>query len=239
MIRQASRLLFASIFGAVIVASALNPVALRGQTAPPAASAPSSETANPTAEKKEQAKDENDQYRHSAMVTKLGSVMGMDAERAATTFTISNLLILVVVLGYFIAKSLPGAFRNRSTGIKKQLTDARTATQEATARLNSVEQRLSKLDEQIASMRIVAEAEAERAGERIRSAAEEEKKRILSSTALEIQSATATARREIMSYAAELAVEQASRKLVVTPDVDRALVEKFALSLPTGPGSQN
>jgi F-type H+-transporting ATPase subunit b len=199
----------------------------------------SADAPKPSAEKKEEAKDENDQYRHSAMVTKLGSMMGMDPERAATAFTFSNLLILVVALGYLIMKNLPGTLRGRSDGIKKDLTDARTATQEAKERLSSVEQRLSKLDEQIASMRAGAEADMERAGERIKAAAEEEKKRILSAANLEIQSATATARREIMSYAADLAVDQAARKLVVTPDMDRALVENFAHALPTGQGSRN
>jgi F-type H+-transporting ATPase subunit b len=203
------------------------------------AASSSAETAKPLPEKKEEAKDENDQYRHSAMVTKLGSMMGMDPERAATVFTVSNLLILVVALGYLIMKSVPGTLRGRSNGIKKELTDARTATQEAKERLSSVEQRLSKLDEQIASMRAGAEADGERAAERIKAAAEEEKKRILAAAALEIQSATALARREIMSYAADLAVDQASRKLVVTPDMDRTLVERFALALPAKQGSQN
>jgi F-type H+-transporting ATPase subunit b len=50
-------------------------------------------------------------------------------------------------------KVLPKTFRNRSTAIQKHLVDARTATEEATARLSSVEDRLSKLDDQIAAMR--------------------------------------------------------------------------------------
>ncbi len=212
--------------------------AAHAQTASAQASAPSS------AEKKEKPKDESDEYRHSPMVTKLGSMMGMDSERAATAFTLSNLLVLLIALGYLVMKSLPGKFKSRSTDIKKQLTDARTATQDATARLSSVEQRLSKLDEQIASMKAGAEAESAKAGERVKAAAEEEKKRILAAASQEIQSATATARREIMAYAAELAVEQATRKLVVTADMDRLLVENFvqglaSRQLSTKQGSQN
>ncbi len=209
------------------------PGAAHAQTASTQASTPE------TAAKKEQPKNEGDEYRHSPMVTKLGSMMGMDSERAANAFTLSNLLILVLALGYFIMKSLPGTFKSRSTGIKKQLTDARTATQEATARLSSVEQRLAKLDDQIASMRAVAETESARAGERVKAAAEEEKQRILAAASLEIKSATASARREIMAYAAELAVEQATRKLVVTADMDRLLVENFAQGLASKQGSQN
>ncbi len=229
----------AGTFCALLFVSTMSPLVVRAQAPQSVAASPSTEAPKPTAENKEEAKDENDQYRHSAMVTKFGSMMGMDAEHAATAFTISNLLILLVGLGYLIMKSVPGTLRSRSTGIKKQLTDARTATQEATERLNSVEQRLSKLDEQIASMRTSAELDAERLAERIKITAEEEKKRILSAAALEIQSATALARREIMSYAADLAVDQASRKLVVTADMDRTLIENFAHALPTRQGSQN
>jgi F-type H+-transporting ATPase subunit b len=218
------------------------PTSVRAQATESAATASGPEGAKSVAEKtekKEEAKDESDQYRHSPMVTKLGSMMGMDSERAATAFTLSNLLILLVALGYLIMKSLPGTFRSRSTGIKKQLTDARTATQEATERLSSVEQRLSKMDEQIAAMRSAAEADAERATERMKAAAEEEKQRILTAASLEIQSATTTARREIMSYAAELAVEQAARKLTITSEMDRVLVENFANALTSKHGSQN
>jgi len=53
----------------------------------------------------------------------------------------------------------------------------------------------------------------------------------------EIQSATIFARREIQKYAAELAIEQAARKLVVTAETDRLLVESFAHRL--GEGSKN
>jgi F-type H+-transporting ATPase subunit b len=45
------------------------------------------------------------------------------------------------------------------------------------------------------------------------------------------------ARREIQKYAAELAIEQAARKLVITAEADRLLVEKFAHKL--GEGSNN
>jgi F-type H+-transporting ATPase subunit b len=67
----------------------------------------------------------------------------------------------------------------------------------------------------------------------LKAAIEDEKKRILSSAELEIQSATINARRELQKYAAELAVDQAARKLVVTPEADRYLVEGFAERLQT------
>jgi F-type H+-transporting ATPase subunit b len=100
--------------------------------------------------------------------------------------------------------------------------------------LNSVEERLSKLDEQIAGMRSQAEAEGVRDEERIKATVEDEKQKIVAAAEAEIQNATTLARRAIQKYAAELAIEQAERKLVVTPETDRQLVESFANRLDEG-----
>jgi len=180
---------------------------------------------------------ETDQYRMSAPVVKLGALLGMKPETAANVFTIFNILILAGGVGYGLLKVLPKTFRNRSTAIQKDLVDARTATEEATARLNSVEDRHSKLDDQIAAMRAQAEADSARDEQRILASVEDEKNKILAAADAEIQSATVLARREIQKYAAELAIEQAARKLVVTAETDRLLVESFAHKL--GEGSNN
>jgi len=180
---------------------------------------------------------ETDQYRMSAPVVKIGALLGMKPETAANVFTIFNIAILFGGIGYGLLKVLPKTFRNRSTAIQKHLVDARTATEEATARLSSVEDRLAKLDDQIAAMRAQAEADSARDEQRILANVEDEKNKILAAADAEIQSATILARREIQKYAAELAIEQAARKLVVTPETDRVLVESFAHKL--GEGSNN
>jgi F-type H+-transporting ATPase subunit b len=180
---------------------------------------------------------ETDKYRLAAPVVKFGAALGMKPETAANVFTIFNILILVGAIGYGLLKFLPKTFRNRSVAIQEHLVDARTATEEATARLSSVEERLSKLDEQIAAMRLHSEADAARDEQRIKASVEDEKNKIVAAAEAEIHSATTFARREIQKYAAELAIEQAVRKLVVTAETDRLLVESFAHKL--GEGSNN
>ncbi|HVG25994.1 MAG TPA: ATP synthase F0 subunit B [Acidobacteriaceae bacterium] len=205
----------------------------------PASAGENSSPVNSVPEKQQEVKDENDEYRHSAAVQKLGSMVGMNTEQAAAAFTVFNFLVLAIGVGFVMVKTLPKAFRTRNTLIQKQLVDARTATEEANARLNSVESRLAKLDEQIAGMRSQAEADSARDERRIRAGVEEDKTKILAAAEAEIQAATSMARREIQQFAAELAIEQAARKLVVTPETDRLLVENFARQL-TGPhGGQN
>ena len=198
---------------------------------------PSAQAATSATDKKQTVLNETDEYRLSPTVVKLGALLGMSPETAANAFTIFNILILLSAVGYGLAKTLPKTFRNRSTAIQKHLVDARTATEEATSRLSSVEERLSKLDEQIAAMRLQSEADAARDEQRIKASVEDEKNKIVAAAEAEINSATTFARREIQKYAAELAIEQAARKLVVTAETDRLLVESFAHKL--GEGSNN
>lgn len=200
------------------------------------------ETAPPETTTTEKAKpqtvlNETDAYRMSPTVVKLGAMLGMKPETAANVFTIFNIVVLFGAIGYALAKMLPKAFKERSTKIQKGLVDARSATEEASARLNAVEDRLSKLDGQIAAMRTQAEADSARDEQRIKASVEDEKAKIVAAAEAEIASATMLARREIQKYAAELAIDQAARKLVVTPDTDRLLVQAFANKL--GAGSKN
>jgi F-type H+-transporting ATPase subunit b len=187
------------------------------------------EAQSPEASKKEV--DENDEYLHSSAVRALGAKLGMNAEQAATAFTIANFLVLAVMVGWLLVKTLPKTFRNRNTFIQKQLVNARTVTEEAQARLRSVEDRLSKLDDQIAAIRAQAEKDSALDEQRIKAGVEEEKLKILASAEQEITAATALAQRQLQQYAAELAIDQAARKLVVTAETDRLIVQNFVRRL--------
>ena len=158
-------------------------------------------------------------------------MLGLNAEQAATAFIVANFVLLAIGVGWFLLKTLPKTFRDRNTSIQKNLVDARTATEEANARLRVVEERLSKLDEQIAAMRAQAEKDSASDEQRIKASVEEEKQKILAAAEQEIAAATALAQRQIQQYAAELAIDQAARKLVVSAETDRLLVQSFARRL--------
>ena len=188
-------------------------------------------------QKDQQEEDENDKYLHSTTVRALGAKVGLNAEQAATAFTVANFVVLAGLMGWFLAKALPKMFRDRNTSIQKQLVDARSATEDANARLSSVEGRLSKLDGEIAAMRAQAEKDSALDEQRIAASVEDERHKILAAAEQEITAATALAQRQIQQYAAELAIEQAARKLVVTAETDRLLVQSFAQRL-TGDDSK-
>lgn len=194
---------------------------------------------NAVPEKRAQEEDENAAFRHSKAVQKLGSLVGLNAEQAATAFEILNFLVLAAALGFFASKSLPKKFRERSSAIQKHLVDARTATEEARARLNIVEDRLGRLDSEIANMRQHVEAEIAREEQRIRESIEADTAKILESADTEIQAATAAARRELQRHAAELAIQHAAQRLVVTAETDRLLVQGLAQRLMGEKGGQN
>lgn len=190
-------------------------------------------------EKRVQERDENDEYRHSAMVQKLGSMAGMNTDQAATAFEVFNFIVLAIGVGFVASKTLPKTFRNRNTAIQKHLVDARTATEEAGARLNAVEARLGKLDAEIAAMRSHSEAETARDEQRMREAIEQETAKVLATAESEIQAATAGARRDLQRHAAELATEHAAKRLVVSAETDRLLIQGFAQQLISEKGGQN
>lgn len=229
-ISSVKRLLPVVMFAGLLIVPARSLRAQEPSSASPSVAGQSTpEAQSPAKDKQEE--DENEQYLHSETVRALGAKLGLNAEQAATAFTVLNFVVLAVLLGWFLVKNLPKKFRDRSTVIQKQLVDARTATEEASARLNSVEDRLSKLDGQIAAMRAQAEKDSAHDEERIKASVEDEKQKILAAAEQEITAATALAQRQIQQYAAELAIEQAARKLVVTAETDRLLVQNFAQRL--------
>jgi F-type H+-transporting ATPase subunit b len=243
--RNSSRLL--RWFYVVLLAFALTgfrtaPMHAQSSSAPQQTTSSAADTSAPVnavPEKQKEVRDESEEYRHSETVQKLGSLIGLNADQAATAFTFFNFAILVIAVGFVLLKTLPKALRARNTAIQRQLVDARTATEEASARLNSVEARLAKLDDQIAGMRSQAEADSAKEERRIRASVEEEKAKILAAAEAEIHTATATARRDIQQFAAGLAIEQAARKLIITAETDRMLVEGFARQITGDHGGQN
>jgi len=182
-------------------------------------------------EAKRQEEDETEAFRHSDSVKKIGSWFGLNADQAATAFTVLNFVILAVLVGWFLLKTLPKTFRRRTSFIQKELVEARTATEDANARLSSVEARLGKLDEQIAAMRAQADKDLAADEQRIKTTVEDEKKRILEAAEQEISAATAQAQRQLKQYAADLAIDHAARKLVISAETDKLLVQDFARRL--------
>src|SRR5260370_25340296 len=124
------------LLGLALAATLLAPVrhAIAQQSTPgDAGGGPLSSPEAQSPEKNKEEVDENDAYLHSPSVRKLGAMVGLNAEQAATAFTVANFVVLAALVGWFLLKTLPKTFRDRNTAIQKGLVDARTATEEASA----------------------------------------------------------------------------------------------------------
>jgi F-type H+-transporting ATPase subunit b len=191
----------------------------------------SQKTANSQNLAKAEQEDEEYVFKHSASVRAIGRIFHLSPEAASSVFWGLNFLILAGFVGYFLVKLLPKTFRERRHAIEKQLIEARMATEQANERLRAVEERLGRLDAEIAAVR--AHAEAESAGDeaRIRATIEDERKKIIASAEQEIAAAAAAAQRRLRRFAAELAIDRATARLDISEDADRALVREFARGL--------
>jgi len=189
-----------------------------------------------TGVEKEEERGEN-VYRHSALVKSAAKVLHLSTETTARTFEFINFAVVVLGLGIPLARFMPKYLRSRALKVSSAIESARKETADANARLKAVEAKLAHLDEEIAKYRAQVEEEMRGDETRVKAALEEESARIVASAEQEIGMAAALARRSLKHFAAELAVEQATRQIVLTPETDRALIAEFVSN--AGKGGTN
>ncbi len=184
-------------------------------------------------ESREAAGEEDDtaQFKRSPSVRFVARVTGLNTERAYQVCVLLNFVIIAIAVFWFSRQKLPGAFRNRTAMIQKAMEEARQASADANRRLSEVEARLSKLGSEIAAMSAAGEKEAAAEEERIKAAAAEDAKRIVAAAEHEIDAAAKTARRELTSFAADLAVSLAKKQIHVDENSDQALIGSFTNQL--------
>ena len=179
-----------------------------------------------------------EQYRHSKAVQAIAHATGLKVETTAQIIEDFNSGVLILAIAYFLFKMIPGMFRKRSATIQKDLSSARTATEDANRRLAAVEGRLSRLDSEIETIRQQAERDSAEDEKRIAASLEAERERIVASAEQEIAAAQATAQRELKKFAADLAVDSAMHRIQLSTETDRALVRDFGRKLSDKTGGQ-
>jgi F-type H+-transporting ATPase subunit b len=228
---RAARLIFPSVVLAVILLSA----GARAQAGGPDES--TGTNAELAKESREAAGEEQDQFKHSPSVQLVAKLTGLSLQHAYWLCVLFNFAVVAGTVVYFSKKHLPNVFRNRTAAIQKAMQEARQASEEANRRMAEIENRLSRLDSEIAAMGAAAEKEAIAEEARIKAAAEDDARKIVESAEQEIAAAAKLARRELTAYAANLAVSLAAKQMKVDTATDQALVREFARELsPKSPG---
>ena len=220
------------IFG-LLVAFALTagmaamPHPLQAQSDTPAAqSVPTESGAGANAEK-QSSEASNDVFRHAPIVQSIAKMLHMDVEITARILEFLNFGIIVLGVGIPLVRIMPRIIRQRSQTLKHDLEEARKTTADANVRLSAIEAKLSGLDKEIAEIRKQVEEEAKNDEARIKASIGEESSRIVATAEQEITAAAAHARRGLRNFAADLAIDQAAKQLVLTPETDRALIAEF------------
>jgi F-type H+-transporting ATPase subunit b len=173
----------------------------------------------------------DDVYRHSASVKLLARWLHVDKETAARLFEYLNFAVLAGAVLFALLKFLPKTFRANREDIQHRLVEARTATQQANDRMAAIEQRLARLDEEIAAIAKQAEKDSVEDEARIKASIETERERIVEAVSRDIAAASSAAQRDLKRFAAELAVDRAAQRMTLSEDDDRALVQEFSQSL--------
>ena len=137
-----------------------------------------------------------------------------------------NLIIFVALFIYILRRPVSEAMRARREGIRRDLMRAHEERNAALAKLEEVEARLARLDEEVASVREQTAREAAEERERIRRSTENEARKLREQAQREIESTGKAARQELREFAAEQSVRLAEEMIHrdIKPEDDARLV---------------
>jgi F-type H+-transporting ATPase subunit b len=158
-------------------------------------------------------------------------------ERAKEIFKWINFAIVAGLLAWVFLKLTPPFFRKNAETISSAISKATAAKAEADRRLREAEEKLARLDQEVAQLRATAQREIAAETERLRAATESDIQRIGLAARAEIEAAERAARLELKAAAANLAVDEAETLLAkeLTPKVQESLVASFVKSLEGSP----
>jgi F-type H+-transporting ATPase subunit b len=163
-----------------------------------------------------------------------------EASEPSLLLKVINFGILAGGLFFIGRKAVPAMFRARTEEIQKDIAAAQQTKREADERAAQMEARLNRLAADIEAFRTEAAADMREEGERIRHETVVQIQRLENQAALEIDSASKTARRELREFATELALKLAEERVRARLDsaTQAALVDGFVAELGRQ-GSQN
>jgi F-type H+-transporting ATPase subunit b len=158
---------------------------------------------------------------------------GDTAERAKEIFKWINFAIVAGLLAWVFLKLTPPIFRKNAETISYAISKATAAKAEADRRLREAEEKLARLDQEVAQLRATGQREMASEAERLRAVTEKDVERVGLAAKAEIEAAERAARMELKATAANLAVDEAETLLTkeLTPKVQESLVAAFVKSL--------
>jgi F-type H+-transporting ATPase subunit b len=224
-----SRILRFAFFGVIAAAVALAPIKLAAQQAAPAATGTTAAATPAASSDSGQSQEDQDKaFRlEGPIVVATAKALHLSLETTARMYELINFAVIVLAIVIPLARFMPKFLRSRGEKVRSDIESARKVTEDANARLSAVEAKLASLGEEIQKFKGEVDEEIKRDEARIKAALEEESTRIVAAAEQEIGMAALQARRGLRHFAADLAIDQAARQLVLTPEADRALIAEF------------
>ena len=222
------------------------PLAAAAQAPAPASGSPATASAPPAATAAapapKSAEEQEQAFLHSPIVQSVARILHLKLETTIFLLLGINFAIIFFAIVIPLGKVMPKIIRKRSQTLSHDLETAREATADAQSRLSAVEAKLAGLGEEIEKFRAQVEQDSLEDEKRIKAALGEESTRIVAAAEQEISVAAAQVRRGLRDFAADLAIDQASRQLAMTQETDRALIAEFVAGVAAdaaGKGGQN
>jgi F-type H+-transporting ATPase subunit b len=139
-----------------------------------------------------------------------------------------NLAIFVLLLVFVLTRKvkLGEVFQARREGIKRELARAQMERDAALAKLKEVEERLGRLDTEVANIKERSKLEAAEERERIARSTETEITKLSEQATREIENAGKAAKKELRRYTAEQSVQLAEQfiRREMKPEDDLRLI---------------
>jgi F-type H+-transporting ATPase subunit b len=244
--RRPSNLLRSFLIAAVVSSLALAPLRAAAQAPTPASGSPATASAPPAATAAAPApkstEEQEQAFLHSPIVQSVARILHLKLDTTIFLLLGINFAIIFFAIVIPLGKVMPKIIRKRSQTLSHDLKTAREATADAQSRLSAVEAKLAGLGEEMEKFRAQVEQDSLEDEKRIKAALGEESARIVAAAEQEISVAAAQVRRGLRDFAADLAIDQASRQLAMTPETDRALIAEFVAGVAAdaaGKGGQN
>jgi F-type H+-transporting ATPase subunit b len=154
-------------------------------------------------------------------------------ERANEIFKWINFAIVAGLIAWVFLKLTPPFFRKNAENINSAITKATAAKAEADRQLRDAEEKLARLEQEVAHLRATAKREAAAEAERLRASTQSDIQKVGLAAKAEIEAAERAARLELKAIAANLAVDGAESLLAkqLTPQAQVSLVTAFVKSL--------
>jgi F-type H+-transporting ATPase subunit b len=154
-------------------------------------------------------------------------------ERANEIFKWINFAIVAGLIAWVFLKLTPPFFHKNAETISSAITKATAAKAEADRQLREAEEKVARLDQEVAQLRATAQREMAAEAERLRAITQSDIQKIGLAAKAEIEAAERAARLELKVVAANLAVDGAESLLAkqLTPQTQESLVAAFVKSL--------